>query len=264
VRSGVRSLGEERFAASWNAGEWGSVEAVRVAAGASWAPGTALRQLYANYEQVVLDLRAAPDDVTLAVIGAGSGSVRLGAGDDTLTWLAHADRFSVASRPTIFTGAGDDTVRLTTPGEDWIGMPFGWGGRWNSAYDGVRTVATVRGEGGNDLMEAEGRIRLRAFGEDGADTLIGGDGADYLRGGRGADDLTGGAGADRFVFAPPDRGDVIRDFVSGEDTLLLIRIDPSVVSTRASAEGLQVMQGTAVLALLVGVGALQASDLLFV
>ena len=263
VRSGVRSLGEERYAATWNGGEWGSVEAVRVAAGADWVPGTALRQLYANFEQVVLDLRAAPDDVTLMVIGAGSGSVRLGAGDDTVTWLAHADRFSVASRPTVWAGAGNDTVTLTTPSEDWFGMPFGWGGRWNSAYDGARTIATVRGEGGDDLIETSGRLRLAAQGDDGNDTLIGGSGADNLRGGRGRDDLTGGAGADRFVFAPPDRGDIIRDFVPGQDKLMLLRIDPSVVSTRASAEGLQVMQGTAVLALLVGVTSLQESDFLF-
>ena len=53
--------------------------------------------------------------------------------------------------------------------------------------------------------------------------LVGGDGDDVLTGNGGADTLTGGLGSDTFVFLNPKdgskAGDVITDFVSGEDLI---------------------------------------------
>jgi hypothetical protein len=263
VRTGVRSLGEDRFAGNWNGGEWGSVAGVRVDAGTSWTPGTALEQLYANYEQVALDLRAAPGAMTLDVIGAATGTVRLGRGHDNVVWLAHADEDSPLSRPDIRTGAGNDTITVTTPSEDWIAMPFGWGGRWDGSYDGRTTFATVLGEAGRDHIEAEGHLRVKAIGGSGNDTVIGGAGADVIRGGPGQDDLTGGAARDRFIYAAGEGGDIIRDFTPRIDKLYLAATDPSQVSTTATADGLAVFRGEEQMAVLVGVTALHSSDILF-
>jgi Ca2+-binding RTX toxin-like protein len=75
----------------------------------------------------------------------------------------------------------------------------------------------------NVLTGNEGANLLSGAG--GNDTLSGGAGNDMLRGGVNHDRLTGGAGSDSFVFqeAPsgPVNSDVITDFASGTDRLLL-------------------------------------------
>ncbi len=61
-------------------------------------------------------------------------------------------------------------------------------------------------------------------GNDALNTLAGRDGDDTLNGRGGADNLWGGAGADRFVFDTAlgaDNVDRVRDFVVGEDTIVL-------------------------------------------
>lgn len=76
----------------------------------------------------------------------------------------------------------------------------------------------------------------------GADSLIGGAGDDLLVGGGGKDILTGGAGLDTFDYnAAADSGvsaltrDVIKDFVSADDTIDLSNIDanPLVAGNQA-------------------------------
>ena len=78
------------------------------------------------------------------------------------------------------------------------------------------------GLGGDLLIGMEGNDTL--YGEAGGDYLQGGAGADTLVGGAGGDELIGGAGADRFVFdylgAASER-DTVKDFVAGEDRLVL-------------------------------------------
>jgi len=74
----------------------------------------------------------------------------------------------------------------------------------------------------------------------GDDTLSGNAGADVLVGGTGVDTMTGGAGADTFTIAIADTGetfataDVIKDFVSGTDSINLDVAGTNVLFTAAS------------------------------
>ncbi|MGL4475231.1 MAG: M10 family metallopeptidase C-terminal domain-containing protein [Shewanella sp.] len=54
-----------------------------------------------------------------------------------------------------------------------------------------------------------------------ANVLTGNDGDDVLNGFAGADTYVGGEGADTFVFSNIEAGDMIADFVSGEDMIVL-------------------------------------------
>jgi Ca2+-binding RTX toxin-like protein len=95
------------------------------------------------------------------------------------------------------------------------------------------------GGGGNDVIQAKGgndeiyghrgkdKIKGQAgddalYGGKGKDTLNGNRGDDYLVGGIGNDVLTGGKGNDQFVFRNVNEsGDIIRDFVAGDDLINL-------------------------------------------
>lgn len=78
----------------------------------------------------------------------------------------------------------------------------------------------------------------------GSDSIAGGTGDDRLLANDGADTMTGGAGDDVFVFQPGDGQDVIRDFRPGEDTLLFVGLRADQVTTRATADGIEVTYGT--------------------
>ena len=120
--------------------------------------------------------------------------------------------------------------------------------RFNFADDTVINTGAISGlvdlAGGNDVFNGRegGAVRVKgdlgddrlfggAFddvlgGGDGNDVVSGGAGDDILVGGLGRDILTGGAGADQFYFETlvdstlPER-DLIRDFVQGEDRIVL-------------------------------------------
>ncbi len=88
-----------------------------------------------------------------------------------------------------------------------------------------RSITTVRGEGGDDVLYGQ-RGNDSLFGGEGADRLYGGVGDDRLRGGPGADRLSGGFGADSLdgeAGDDLDRGDAtvdrIGDSGGGTDTL---------------------------------------------
>jgi beta-glucanase (GH16 family) len=265
VTTRVRSIGEERFAASWNGAEWGATKSVSVAAGTNWAPGTSDHLFYANYESAHLDLRAAPSALTVQVIGTASGSFIGGTGADDITWLVHADAAVSAKSAVIMLDGGDDRLLITTPSASWLAQPFGYGGRWNGSYDGSLSKVSAYGATGNDRIEAQGMVTLVADGGTGNDTIIGGGGADRLRGGIGADDLTGGGGADIFILmhGAIEGGDTIRDFTPGVDKLGLYGLNPTLVTTTAGQAGLTVAYGGEVLAVLQGVTTLQNGDILF-
>ncbi|MDO5706920.1 MAG: calcium-binding protein, partial [Paracoccus sp. (in: a-proteobacteria)] len=78
----------------------------------------------------------------------------------------------------------------------------------------------ISGKGGNDLIHGAGGHDTLNGGA-GNDVLFGGAGNDRLVGGAGRDTMTGGPGAVSFVFAKGYGADVIMDFGTGADRLLL-------------------------------------------
>jgi Ca2+-binding RTX toxin-like protein len=263
VSTGVRSLGEERYAATWNRAEWGAVQRISLDSGQEWKAGTAERLIFANVEEVSLALFKAPMGLEVKVIGAATGVIVTGAGDDHVTWLMHADGASSRAPTGIALGDGDDTLLVTTPAHSWIWQPFAWGGRWNGEYDGAFSRVHASGNAGNDRIEVQGEVLLVAHGGTGDDTIIGGGAADTIRGGEGDDDLTGGGGRDTFFYQPGEGTDIIRDFTPGVDRLALSNMDPAFVTTQAQAAGLAVAYQGAVLAVLQGVTALREGDMVF-
>jgi len=156
---------------------------------------------------------------------AGQDTFDGGRGSDTLSFYSNVDY-------------GDITINLTTginagaaAGLTLIDVENISGG----SGAGVHTLTgnsqrnTLSGGDANDLLFGmAGNDAL--FGSDGNDNLNGGDGNDALYGGDGVDNLTGGAGNDIFVHELAGghtaaegpsyhAGDIIEDFVSGEDQI---------------------------------------------
>lgn len=85
---------------------------------------------------------------------------------------------------------------------------------------GIADGVTLNGGNGIDhLMGTGGEDVL--FGGNGDDVLNGGAGHDWLFGQRGNDTLTGGTGRDTFVFGKATGADIITDFDTTSDRLLL-------------------------------------------
>ncbi|WP_020178810.1 calcium-binding protein [Methylopila sp. M107] len=108
------------------------------------------------------------------------------------------------------------------------------GGLGNDVFEGGGGRDSLAGGDGADRLSGGGKRDLlngdvgddALHGGGGRDRLNGGDGDDRLSGGRGADRLTGGEGADTFVFETAlveGKADVIRDFETGVDSILLDR-----------------------------------------
>ena len=90
--------------------------------------------------------------------------------------------------------------------------------------DGGTKADTIYGGAGADEIE----------GNAGNDKLYGENGDDTLEGGKGADTLTGGDGNDVFVYSAGDGKDVIADYTSGEDYIML---DDDAEVTKSSLSG---------------------------
>lgn len=246
-------------------GVWGTLKAA-VSAPTDWT-GVADALVYANFVDLRLDFRAAPD-LDLLLVGAKRGEVRTGAGDDDVTWIAHND-WTSTGRMVLDTGAGSDNVHVTTVARSSIDEAFiaGWnGGLWQPGYDGKLSILDVKLGDGDDMVTVDGFTRLIADGGAGSDLIRGGAGDDRITGGLGDDILAGGAGADTFVFNRGTGSDVIQDFTPGTDTLLLrgttraqIGIEPGYYD---DAPGLLLSwQDGSVF--LTGVAAVQERDLVF-
>jgi Ca2+-binding RTX toxin-like protein len=90
---------------------------------------------------------------------------------------------------------------LTSPNQPPSALHFNIGTENNDGLTGGNTNDVLNGLGGDD-------------------TLLGQAGNDILIGGLGADTLTGGLGEDIFVYnTEQDAGDIITDFMPGEDTI---------------------------------------------
>lgn len=125
------------------------------------------------------------------------------------------------------------------------------------------------GFGGDDVMEGGDGID-ELFGGVGDDALDGGAGDDYLDGRGGNDTLTGGPGQDVFAFYAQDSGkaldsghDVITDFNSAEDLILLDGFTADEVVTRRDSAGLVIEAPGSVQITLRGVSEIGTDDLRF-
>lgn len=184
--------------------------------------------------------------------GAGNDTITAGAGNDVLRGLDGNDRLLAGTGDDDADGGvGDDTVegsigndtvrggdgRDTLRGDN--GNDTVNGGNDDDTLSGATGDDSLLGGAGNDTLGgSDGADQLRGEdGEDGLsggnqnDTLFGGAGADRLDGAGGDDTLTGDAGADRFLIQGNPRGtdafgnDLIRDFASGEDVIVLQSVD---------------------------------------
>lgn len=97
------------------------------------------------------------------------------------------------------------------------------GGGAGDVLEGANGADLLAGRAGADQINGGGKDDVLNGGA-GRDTLRGGTGDDHINGGDDADVLVGGQGADEFLFRTAPTGlnaDLIRDFVSGEDQILL-------------------------------------------
>ncbi len=143
------------------------------------------------------------DDV---ITGRGGDDILIGQmGDDALFGGDGADTFSG--------GMGDDRI-VGGLGED------------TADYTGASSAITVNlysgsamdGDGGVDTLISIENV----IGSAHADVITGNARDNVIIGGEGADVLIGGDGADQFVFGGlSETGDLIEDFLSGTDTIVL-------------------------------------------
>jgi len=140
------------------------------------------------------------------VLAGGAGADRLIGGDgfDTATYASSSTAVYVnlAANMGVFGDAEGDTFSSINKVV---------GSRFDDGLVADDSGVVLDGGAGHDLL----------VGGAGLDVLIGGDGDDTLKGGRGLDVLTGGAGADRFVLNYGDGPDLITDFQSGVDKIVL-------------------------------------------
>lgn len=192
----------------------------------------------------------ATTDTTTFIGGKGNDTLVGSTGNDTLTGGAGND---------VFTVKGNDVITDYTYGEDIIGSAVGNG---NITFSGTADAVITNGGGNNatltgavkdgifkvsgndtidtwitkantginmDAHEAVNKVKL--YGADGNDTLIGnakdnslfgGAGNDVIwGGGAGNDEMTGNAGADTFYWGTGEGNDLIADFDAGNDVIKL-------------------------------------------
>jgi len=111
-----------------------------------------------------------------------------------------------------------DSVLISSSGTQ-LNVYLSGVGTQSFAKSGVTEVMFMA-RGGNDWMRNDTDVRVRAYGQAGADTLIGGSTHDVLNGGPDADILYGYAGADRIIAGGGDDtayGGVGNDNINGGD-----------------------------------------------
>ena len=179
--------------------------------------------------------------------GAGADHLDGGAGQDQVNYTLSAAGVTVDLK--LGAGLGGDAE-----GDTLTGIELVLGTRFDDALTGDDVANNLTGGDGNDTLTGNGGIDRLSGGNGndslsggdgnddlnsaaGNDTLDGGNGDDKLASGIGTDSLTGGAGADMFIFTSASGigkgalGDVITDFVSGEDHIDLSKIDASTALT---------------------------------
>jgi beta-glucanase (GH16 family) len=245
-----------------------------------------------------------PAEIRMFVADGTGASERLAgyAGDDRITGGKGADRMTGGGGADVFvltTGDGKDVVtdfvsgidRLVLPGVKGTaysikagatGLVVTYGnGKDTITLEGVKSLAAgdivlgdppATGTTGMDTLGSPSSGRAQTISASGGnDRVTGGAGDDWIRGGQMDDILTGGAGRDSFVFTTWDGDDVVTDFVSGTDRVVLQGIAPETVWVNPARDasgacGLEIVYGTGWSSdsvFLVGVLALVSGDIVF-
>jgi Ca2+-binding RTX toxin-like protein len=162
--------------------------------------------------------------VTAPIVGTGGPDMLIGTdgidsisgrgGDDTLIGLGGDD--------TLRGDGGNDVIRGDA------GNEFIHGGHGDDLLDGSDGADTLVGSAGADTLQGgDGDDNLfggadddRLLGEAGNDRLVGGAGMDHMTGGTG-DDTIIAEGGDTLVFNLADGNDLVNDFTSGLDMVVL-------------------------------------------
>ncbi len=211
-------------------GPWNDVKNVFTGPDA-WTPLLGDTVTIANIVDVRVDLgNAGTTDLAVQVVGGKRGSLETAGGDDTITWIFHANEARWVNTATIGTGAGDDTILATVVSLSTVDEALladsadpANGSFWLPSYDGRVSIAKVDAGAGDDVVTAAARVRLDVDGGTGDDTIRGADSNDIITGGDGDDVLFGGRGADRFRLDRSDGDDTILDFsrFAGDKVVLL-------------------------------------------
>jgi Ca2+-binding RTX toxin-like protein len=158
----------------------------------------------------------------ILVGGAGNDRLDGGSGDDTLTGGTGADA--------LIGGDGFDTANYASSFQSvYVNIATNTGVYGDAQGDTFSGIDKVIGSSFSDGLFADdsGMVLDGGAGDDllvggaGLDVLTGGTGNDTLEGGVGLDVLTGGAGADHFNFSRNDGPDLVTDFQSGVDKIVL-------------------------------------------
>ena len=250
---------------------WGSLKAVESIA-TNWSATHATHLAYDNFVTATLDFNVAgATSLDLMVVSAKNGLIRTGAGNDTITWVAHSNGGAVSANTMVIrTGKGDDTIHVTaaglTPLADYDRVNNG--SQYNGSYDGRLSTAEVTVGEGRDVVTTDGAVRL-VLQAGGAHLIAdGGSRGDLFRAGAGTAEFTGGGGKDVFEFRAGNGHVVIEDFATGTDKLQFVGLKASGVSTRSAVEdgvsGLLVTYDAAGDSVfLAHVSAITAKDMLF-
>lgn len=189
----------------------------------------------ANLWSLLLGNDSDPDSGTTLSIASVDSSGTLGSlvfdpSTQTLRYVADHDSFDALAPGasvvdtfsyTVTDGSGltsTATVSVTVTGIA-DGVALG-GGNGQDNLAGTGGEDTLSGGNGNDVLSGLGG-HDRLDGGNGADSLSGGSGNDLLAGGHGNDLLSGGAGADGFRFGRGGGSDVVTDFDTSADRLIL-------------------------------------------
>ena len=156
---------------------------------------------------------------------SGNNIILGGLGSDTLIGGKEADSLNGGEGDDILQGKnGNDTLDGGS-GDDLLEGGIGD----NTIYGGLGNDTLIASQGNDFLDGGEGDDLLQAasdrnifHGGSGNDTLIGGKNDDYLDGGLDNDILIGGKGSDTFVLAANSGIDLIIDFQTNLDSILLL------------------------------------------
>lgn len=158
------------------------------------------------------------------VDGNGYGIAARSFSENVQEGSSSADSFYGDAYDNIFVGNGGADQLYGAGGEDSLtggadNDTLG-GGAANDTLEGDEGNDTIFAGAGNDLVDG-GADADELYGGAGDDAVTGGTGNDTLYSGSGDDTLTGGDGADRFAFAAGQGDDVITDFDTSADTLVI-------------------------------------------